>query len=170
MIQNNGYKIRNSSLKTFKQAINDVYRLLIELYSKFSEYKFVSEEQFFAIFYKLRHILVWDMVFLAYKDNKLAGFLISVPNLSDLTNSISLINLLKIFIYKKRPKEFIILYLGTGEKHLGIGGAFAQLSKEYLQEHNCTGIGALIHENKSGSYYKNLIVDRYDYILMKLDL
>ncbi|TRW26840.1 hypothetical protein FL857_05185 [Criibacterium bergeronii] len=24
--------------------------------------------------------------------------------------------------------------------------------------------------NVSGSYYKNLIVDRYDYILMKLDL
>ena len=64
-----------------------------------------------------------------------------------------------------------MLYMGASPEHLGLGGSFAELAKNYLKEHNCTSIGALIHEgNSSGVFYKNLIEDKYTYVLMETEV
>ncbi len=166
-----GYVIKNSSFKTYKNDLKAVYLLLINAYSKFPGFKKISEEQFISLFYGLRHILVWDIVFLAYKDDKPAGFFVSIPNLGDLPYNLSFMNIIKLPFKKRNCKDFVLLYMGIGKEHLGLGGALAQTTKNYLQNHKSTGVSALIHErNFSGSFYKNLTVDTSEYVLLKKHL
>ena len=160
-----GYDIRNVSKKTFDKDLKEIFRLLSKLYSGFPVFKMISEEQFITLYGYFKHILDYRTVFLAFKDEKLVGFLICLPNFK---NNNSLWNVLKT---RRKAKEYIVLYLGVDNGHLGLGGAFAELSRKFFEVHKNTSVLALIHRgNMSGAYYKNLIVDKYNYVLMSLDL
>ena len=167
-MQDRGYIFRNVSNKTFDSDFRNIYDLLVRLYSSFPGYRYISESDFISMFEKLKYILNYDMVFVAYKDDRLAGFLVCLPNYKDLTYDVGLLNIAQILRLRQNPKEFIILYMGAGKEHLGLNGAFSELVKRYLENHNCTSISALIKEgNYSGVYYRDLTVDKYNYVLME---
>jgi hypothetical protein len=112
------------------------------------------------------------MVFLAYKNNKLVGFFIGVPNYYNNTlGNIGIKKLFNIFKIKNNPKEYVSLYLGVDYKHLGLGGAFAELAKQHFERNNLSSISALIHDDKlSGVYYKDLTFEQYTYELYKKEI
>lgn len=157
-IKENGYIIRNTSKKIFLNDLKIIYNLITKLYSSFPAFKYINESEFINMFSKLKYILNYDLVYLAFKDNKCVGFMVCVPNYGNTSN---LFNLLK------KPKEYVMLYLGVENGHFGLGGAFAELCKEYLSKNNYSCISALIQEGKvSGTYYKELLTNTYNYILM----
>lgn len=151
-----GYKIRNTSLISFKRDIEAVYYLITKLYSAFPSYKPIGKKEFMDKCMPLRWILKYDMVFLAYKEDELKGFMICVPNFYNKDRGIN---------------EYVMLYMGVDSDSLGLGAAFAELCRRQLTKKNCTCISALIHNgNVSGTFYKNLAVERYEYVLMSKDV
>lgn len=164
----NGGTIRNTSKKSFNKDLLDIYNLLIKLYSKFPGFKYITKDEFIKMFSNLKLVLDFNMVKLAFKDNKLVGFFISIPNYNHLTSNINLINIIKIFQIKKKTSEYVMLYMGVDENNLGLGSALVEIIKNELKNKNSTSIGALIHSGKvSNFYYKNLVIDKYEYVLMK---
>lgn len=160
-----GYTIRNVSRKSFDKDLREIFRLLSKLYSDFPAFKMITEEQFVSQYGYFKYILDYRTVFLAHKDEKLVGFLICLPNFE---NDNSLLNIIKT---RRNAKEYIVLYLGVDSGHLGLGGAFAELSRKFFEAHKNYSILGLIHKgNISGAYYKNLIVDKYNYVLMEVNL
>ena len=168
MIKKEGYIIKNSSNKTFHKDIEDIYELLIKVYSNFPLYKDISKKQFIKIFNYLKYVLDFDMVKLVYKNQKLAGFFIAIPNYYNLSSNINVKNIVKILKIKKNPKEYVLLYTGIGHEHAGLGSAMAELIKEELVKKQCKSIAALIHEGKvTNNYYKELAINKYEYILLE---
>lgn len=156
-----GYIIRNPTFFSFKKDLKNVFDLLVKLYSTFPVFKEIPKNTFMEMFLKLRYILNFKMVFLAYKESILKGFMICVPNYK---------KILKMFDIFKKPNEYIMLYLGADSDSLGLGGAFTYLCEKYLEEYQYSCITALIHEGKvSGGFYNNLQVNRYNYVLLSLD-
>ena len=168
MIEKKGYIMKHSSKKTFYSDIENVYELLTKVYSQFPLYKDISKTQFIKMFYHLKYILDFDMVKLVYKNQKLAGFFIAIPNYYNLLNNINLKTIVKILKIKKNPKEYVLLYTGIGHEHAGLGSAMAELIKEELVRKQCKSIAALIHEGKvTNHYYKELEINQYEYVLLE---
>lgn len=171
MMKSKGYEFRMTDKKTFSQDLKDIFNLMKEVYSHFSGFKMITEEQFVELYSGLKMVLNYNMVHLAYKDGELVGFFVAIPNYRNGLYDLNMLDFIRILNIKNNPKEYIMLYMGASPEHLGLGGSFAEIAKTYLQEHNCTSVGALIHEgNTSGVFYKNLVVDRYEYVLMDKDL
>lgn len=159
LVNSKGYTIRNTSRKTFTTDLENIYHLLSKLYSNFPVYKQINIESFIKMYSSIRWILDYRMVFLAYKNDVLAGFMICFPNYSEGSMLKHLMG---------NHTEYVMMYLGVDSGHYGLGGAFSELCRNFLEEHKCTCIPALIHTgNKSGTFYKELAIDRYDYILME---
>lgn len=160
-INKHGYKIRNSSRIKFKKDIEDVYHLITKLYSGFPAYKPIGKREFMKMCMPLRWVLKYDMVFLAYKEGRLKGFMICVPNYYNKDKG----------RHGKGINEYIMLYMGAEKDSLGLGAAFSELCRKKLAEKNCTCITALIHSgNISGTFFQNLITERYEYVLMSKDV
>lgn len=167
----NGYIIKSPAESNFLQCLEEIYELLTKLYRSFPGYKEITKKQFMELYTPLKKILDYSMVKLVYKDEKLVAFFVSIPNYGNAIYHLDFWNLLKILRIKRKPKEYVLLYMGVDEKHLGIGSALSQLIKEELQEKQATSIGALIHEGKvSGNYYRALYTDQYQYVLYRKDL
>ena len=171
MIKEKGYVIRNTTSKTFDIDIQNIYKLLTKVYSNFPLYKNISKDQFIKIFGPLRYVLDFEMVKVVYKDEELTGFFIAIPNYGNLLYNINLINLIKIKKIKRNCKDYILLYTGIGKEHLGLGSAMAEIIKQELSNRQCKSIGALIHEGKvTNNYYKELMIDKYEYVLLEKNL
>jgi len=157
-----GIQVRNTNKRIFMQDLSDIYSLLIRVYSNFPGFKYIDENQFVSLFKKLKYILNDKAVFLGYKNNQLAGFLVCVPNYG---------NIKSIFDLLKKPKEYVMLYMGADKDAYGLGGAFSELAYAFLKRHQYKCITALILEgNVSGTFYKNLVEDTCYYVLMKKKL
>lgn len=165
------YEIKTPNRDDFLFYLEEIYYLLIDLYKDFPGYKYITKEQFISLFKSLEKILDYSMVKLIYKENHLVAFFVSIPNYKNLTNHLSIKNLIKILKIKKNPREYILLYMGVNNKHLGLGSALAEIIKEELEKKGCSSIGALIHKGKvSGNYYKELIIDKYEYELYEKEI
>lgn len=167
-----GYIIKNSSFKSFDKDIHEIYRMITTLYSNFPMYKNLTFEQFKKLFGYLKWVLNYSMVKMVYKDGKAVAFFICVPNYTEIYKENNLIfilvNLLRI---RRKPKEYVMLYMGVEGKHLGLGGALAEVTKQELFKNKCTSIGALIQEGKATNiYYKNLIVGKATYVTLKKNI
>lgn len=167
-----GYIIQNSSYKRFDKDIEEIYRMITELYSKFPVYKDISIEQFKELFGYLKYILNYSMVKLVYKNDKAVAFFICVPNyIKVFKENFLIIKLLKLLKLRCRPEEYVMLYMGVEGKHLGLGGALAEVTKQELTKNGCTSIGALIQEGKpTNIYYKDLIEGKTTYVILKKDI
>ena len=167
-----GYTFVSPTKKTFKKHLNDVYFSIMKLYSNFSGYKRLSEEQFMTMFLPLKKILNFEMVRLAYKEDKLCAFCIALPNYGDLTlGKMTLKKFIKIMKIKKKPSEYIILYVGADGASAGLGGGLIQNVKDILLNNGCTSISALIKEgNVTGEMYKELYIDQFNYVLYDMNL
>ncbi len=164
----NGYEFHNASFKNFDKNLSEIYSVLINAYAAFPTFKYITEAQFRGLFSSLKYVLNYDMVKLAYKDEQPVGFFISVPNYQNLTSGkITSSKLIKILKIKHHPKEYVMLYMGIDEKHIGLGGALAYETERELLKHKTRGIGALVHKGKiSEHYYNMLIKDKSEYVLL----
>lgn len=170
MVREQGYRIESPTKADFAAKLREIYGLLIQIYADFPMFKRIEEQEFSKLFEGLKQILDYDFVKLVYMETKLAGFFISVPNYGNLTHqSLSLRNLAKILRIKaSKNKEYVLLYMGIAPTYPGLGAAMAELIKKELTKKQARSIGALIHTGKvSGNYYKELAVDKYEYVLLK---
>ena len=157
-----GYTIRNTSRKTFDTDLKNIYKLLIEVYAKFPIFKHIEEKEFLKLFSKIRYILDYRMVFLAYKESELLGFMVCIPNYKRETIIQSLLG---------KHKEYVMMYLGASRHAPGLGGAFSELCRANLAKYKCSCIAALIHKgNTSGTFYKELTTDTCNYVLLSKEI
>ncbi|MEE0266311.1 MAG: hypothetical protein UD936_11870 [Acutalibacteraceae bacterium] len=167
-----GYHIVSPKKQDWDEAVGDVYRLLIKLYSDFPVFSYITEEEFRELYKSLKLILDFSMVKLVYKNDKMVGFFIGVPDYSNrLYGSLGLYEL--IFMLKNRRKcnNYVLLYLGVDEKHLGLGSALSQAMFEELCHKNASAIGALIKKGKvSEKYINKKIVSQREYLLFEKQL
>lgn len=166
------YEFKHPTFRTFDAELAKIYELLIELYSGFPAFQPIEKTKFMAMYSSLKYVLNYDMVELVYQDGKLVAFLINIPNYGNLTcGGLTAGRLVKILKRKRTTKEYILMYLGVDNRHLGLGSALAQITKEKLEKKKCASISALIHEGKpSGTYYRELTDRKYEYVLMKRSL
>lgn len=168
-----GYRIEYPDAESFMVKLHEVFSLLIRLYAGFPCFTEITWEQFRSMFSDLKYVLNYDMVKLVYKDEKLVGFSISIPDFGNNTcGKITLMKKIKILSTKLFPQKYINIYMGVDADHLGLGSMLAESIKRSLAERKCSAISALIHEGKvTGSYYnKELSVGRYHYVLLNREL
>lgn len=164
----NGYKIESLNMNKFEENLKELYFLLTDLYSDFPIYKHLSEEDFVMTFSNYKSVMNPDMVKLAYYNNKMVGFYISIPNYNNLVYHINLVNLIKILRLKKKPKEYIMLYMGVDQNHRGLGKAIVYSIMSELRKSRLPSIGALARDGKiTQNYAEELIQDRYEYVLLE---
>lgn len=168
----NGYQIESLKVENFNSDIKKIYELINTLYRNFPGYKEITQEEFIEIFSSLKVVLNLDMVYMAYKGEEPVGFFITMPDYSNnICGSITLIKLIKILWKKKHPKEYVHLYLGVKEEHLGLGTALSEKILEKMRESQIPSIGALIHGKKvTGGYFKELVDKKYEYVLFYKNL
>lgn len=166
-----GYQIKSLNRKEFENTLRQLYDLITKLYSDFPVYKYIEKEDFIQIFKKYQKIINPEMVKLAYHNKQLVGFCISIPNYENMVYQINLINLIRILKQKRKPKEYIMLYMGVEREHRGIGRAIVHDMIEELRKNHLPSIGALIKDGKATqNYAKELIEGKYEYVLLEKKL
>ncbi|MBQ3149902.1 MAG: hypothetical protein IJB86_01505 [Clostridia bacterium] len=166
-----GYKIISPDIKDFDNILNDLYYLLTELYSDFPVFKNVEKNDFLKMFDSYRIILNLSMVKLAYYEEKMVGFFISVPNYNNLVYHLNPLNILKIMKIKKHPAEYVMMYMGVDQNHRGLGKAIVHSIIEELKVNKLTGIGALARDGKVTQTYGSDKIDSvYEYVLLERDI
>ena len=167
-----GFNICSPKKQEWEEASLQVFELLNRLYQDFPIYRSISSQQFSQIFQKYQYILDFSMVKLAYKDGRLAGFLITMPDYGSLVyQKLTPLNLAKLFWTKRFAKRYMIMYLGVDEEFLGLGSALAYPIFKEAQKRQASAIGALIHQNTVTRHYAaELQGDKHEYGLFELDL
>lgn len=164
-----GYSIVSAKKKDWDTVIGEVYALLIRLYSDFPVFSHITEEEFREMYKSLKMILDYNMVKLGYKNGKLVGFFICVPDYGNtLYGNIGLSELLFLLKNRRRCDNYILLYIGVDEKHLGLGSALSQAMFEELRKKRASSIGALIKKGKvSEKYIDKKILYKKEYLLFQ---
>lgn len=167
-----GYRIVSAQKKDWDNVIGEVYTLLIKLYSSFPVFSHITEEDFRELYKSLKTILDFSMVKLAYKNDTLVGFFISVPDYRNrLNREIGLSELIFLLKNRKKCDNYILLYMGVDEKHLGLGSALSQAMFEELRKKRASSIGALIKKGKvSEKYIDKKILYQREYLLFEKTL
>ncbi len=171
-IKKKGYEITHPDNASFEKELLAIYDSLIRLFSTFPGYHFINQEQFLALFSSLKYVLDYYYVELAKKDGELKGFMISIPNYDGYTNGrLTLPKILHILKVKKRPKEYITLYMGVEPDSVGLGGAFAEILRQKMEKDQVRSVAALIHDGKeTGHYYEELHDGKVEYAFYKKEL
>lgn len=165
-----GYDFISPTPVIFQDCLEDVYELMMKMYSGFSGFKKLTKGQFIELYMPLQKVMNFDMVRLVYnQDIKLCAFCICLPNYGDLTRGkIGIRKVLKIKKIKENPMEYIVLYLGADTSSAGLGGALIHDVRNTLYKNGCTSIGALIKEgNVTGRMYEDLYTDKFNYVLLE---
>ena len=72
---------------------------------------------------------------------------------------------------RRRCDNYILLYLGVDQNHLGLGSSLAQAIFEELCKKESSSVGALIKKGKvSEKYVDQKILYQREYLLFKKDL
>ena len=166
-----GYIIKSLDIKEYNNVLNELYFLLTDLYKDFPIYKHIEQSDFIDVFRSYKMILNPSMVKLAYYNNKLVGFFFILPNYNNMVYNLNIINIAKILKQKRRPKEYIMLYMGVDKEHTGLGKAIAYSIIKELKKSELPSIGALTKDGKlTQNYVEEMIENRYEYVLMELDI
>lgn len=166
-----GYTIEYPTSENFQEKLCEVFVLLSRLYSDFPCYTEISWEKFYEMYSNIKIVINYDMAKLVYKDGKLVGFSISVPNFGNAASGkLSFSKIRRILDAQQNPTEFILIYMGVDGEHLGVGSMIAEAVKRSLEEKHCSAINALIMDGKvtGESYYNSsLTTDKYHYALFR---
>ena len=166
-----GYEIRSLDLEKYDESLGYLYDLIMVLYSDFPIFKKLSKEDFLTVFDSYRQVIDPKMVKLGYKDGKMVGFFVSVPNYGCDVYNITPIKLMRILKTRKNPREYIMLYIGVDQRHHGLGRALVYSIIQELNENKCPSIGALMHDGKvTQQYAKDMVDDVYEYALYKKEV
>ena len=165
---NKGYKIIKPEQSNVDRVIDEIYDLLIDLYSDFPIFKYVSKEDFKTHFSGLKSIVNMDLVRMVYYEGKAVAFNISIPNYNNLTCNINPSKIIKILNIKKHPKDYVMLYMGVDQEHRGLGKAISKSLADELNVLKKPSIGALTRDGKvSQNYAKEAVESRYEYVLLE---
>ena len=166
-----GYEIRNVDMRKFDESISELYDLIAKLYSDFPIYKDVSREDFVETFKSFKSIIDPTMVKFGYKDGKMVGFFVSIPNYSNLVYHLNPINICKVLTLRKKPKDYVMLYMGVDREHHGLGRALVYSIIKELNQSKKPSIGALAHDGKvTQNYAKDMVQDVYEYVLLEKEV
>lgn len=166
-----GYKIISPKIKNFDNLIDELYCLIIDLYSDFPTFKLVSAKDFKELFKSYKYIINPEMIKMAYYKQKAVGFFVSIPNYYNEVYHISLSNIFKILKLKRKPNEYIMLYMGVDRAHRGLGKALLGAIVEELKNIGLPSIGALIRDGKiTNTYGREIVYKQYEYVLMECDI
>lgn len=168
----NGYSVVSPTKADWDSCIGKIYSLLIDLYSDFPVFSYITESEFREMFDSLKSILDFSMVKLGYKNGEMIGFLISVPDYGNrLYGKIGLLDVIHLLKNRKKCDNYILLYLGVVEKSLGFGMVLSQSAFEELRIKRASSIGALIKKGKvSEKYIDDIIIDQREYLLFEKEI
>ena len=164
-----GYEIRSPGPGEFSTAIEDVYRLVTDLYSDFPIFKDVQKEDFCEVFKSYEQIMDMSMTKIAYFEGKAVGFYVSIPDYGNLVyHTGNPVNILKILKLKKKPERYVMLYMGVDQAHRGLGKALVYAIMKELMKSKVSSIGALMRDGKkTQEYAADDITDVYEYVLLE---
>ena len=166
-----GYEIIKPERKDFDKCIEEIYYLIMDLYSTFPTFKKIDKEDFIKIFSSYKMIINMNMVRMAYYKGKAVGFCISIPNYYNRVYQLSWkqpLHLLHILYERRFPREYIMPYLGADRNHKGLGKAIAFSIAEELKKNNLPSINALIRDgNINLKYGEDKITNQYEYVLLE---
>lgn len=167
-----GYKIVSPKREEFDKVIRELYVLITALYSDFPIYKNIAYEDFEKVFADYKYIINMDMVKMAYHNDMAVGFFVSVP---DYGNSVyhlnSIGNIFKLLTIRKKPKRYVMLYMGVHSEHRGLGKALVGSIMEELRKSKLPSIGALARDGKiTQKYGENHIENKYEYVLLEKEV
>ena len=166
-----GYKIIKPKMKDFDKCIEEIYYLIMDLYSTFPTFKLIEKEDFIKIFSSYKKIINMDMVRMAYYKGQAVGFCISIPNYNNRVYHLNTKNIINILWRRKHPKEYIMPYLGVDRNHKGLGKAIAFSIAEELKKNNLPSINALIRDgNINLKYGEDKITNQYEYVLLERNI
>lgn len=166
-----GYRIESPKPEDFDSCLDDVYRMVTELYSNFPVFKNVSQEDFKKVFTSYKQIMNMSMTKIAYYQDKAVGFFVSVPDYGNIVYHLNVVNLLKILRLKKKPKRYVMLYMGVEPAHLGLGSAMVCSIIKELKINALPSIGALARDGKvSQKYAFDLATKVYEYVLLEREI
>ncbi len=170
--QKKGYEIKNPKKGELDKVLEDLYDLLIKLYKDFPIFKTIDKVEFLNMFSGLKRIADLSMIQLAYFEGKLVAFSVTLPNYGELlSGKMNIWKMIKVLKRKKVAKEYIVLYLGADDDHLGLGAALVEITKEECKRRKATSIGALIKKGKvSATYFDELIEETLEYALLEYNL
>lgn len=164
-----GYHILSPDSATFDTTLQEVYQLLVELYQTFPVYKPIAREEFISLYSYLKPLINYSMVKMAYYQKQPVGFFISIPDYGNTVyGTLTPSDYLRILLTRRRPKSYVMLYMGIDASHHGLGKAMAEAIKQELQLSGVPSVGALIREkNINRHYFQELIDYEYEYVLLK---
>ena len=166
-----GYEIISPNIKEYEKILNELYYLITDLYSDFPIYKNIAIEDFKEIFCSYKSVIRTEMFKMAYFEDKPVGFFISIPNYYNKVYNLNLIKIFDILKLKKKPKEYVMLYMGVDRNHRGLGKALVWSIEEELKKNQLPSIGALARDGKiTQEYEKELIKEQYEYVLLERDI
>lgn len=167
-----GYQIVSPKAKDWPHVSLEVYDLLSQLYQDFPTYHPISAEDFQKLFADYRNILDFSMVKLAYYQEELVGFFITVPDYEwDVYGKRTIGKLWRILKRRHKAERYIIMYIGSHPKHLGIASALGYPVFLEIRRRKAQAIGALIHQGKvTANYVSDLQDIRHAYGLYSLSL
>ena len=164
-----GYEIISPDIEEFDKVIKELYDLLTELYSDFPVYKSVSYEDFAKVFSDYRYIIDMSMVKMAYYKERAVGFFVSVPDYGNKVYHLKNIsNLVKVLLIKRKPKRYVMLYMGVDQEHRGLGKALVGSIMEELRKSGLFSVGALARDGKvTQKYGEEHIEECCEYVLIE---
>ncbi len=164
-----GYEIRSPKKEEFSKVLDEIGDLILELYKEFPIFSDIKKSDFIKMFSKLKPVLDFSMIKLAYFKGDLVAFSITIPNYGGVINGkLNLLKILKLMKIRKKAKEYVLLYLGAKEGHLGLGAALVQKTSDELEKRGAKSIGALIQKNKVTETYFNEIIEKKEkYVLLE---
>ena len=163
-----GYKIVKPNINDFDKCIEEIYKMIMNLYSDFPIFKSINKDDFIGLFSNYKKIINMSMVRMAYYKGNAVGFFISIPNYNNRVYHLNFCNILKILTIRRKPKEYIMLYMGVLKEHQGLGKALVYEITEELKKQRTNGIGALMRDGKITQKYSEEIIDfQYEYVLME---
>ncbi len=167
----NGYSIESPTAENFDSVIDEVYKMIIQLYSDFPIFKFISIEDFREIYRSYKLIMNMDMTKIAYYNGKAVGFYISIPDYANKVYHADLLHLPEIMRIKKSPKRYVMLYMGVLPEHQGLGKALVYSIIKELMANKLPSIGALAKDGKiTQKYVSEEATDIYEYVLLEKTL
>lgn len=160
-----GYEIRSPRPDEWDKCIGEIYEMISVLYTGFLTYHPITREEFVNAYSSYREIIEYELIKIAYYKGQAVGFFMSAPDYGNLSSrKKNLATIAQFLKTKKKPKRYVLLYMGVMPQHRGAGMALTHAIMVELAKKGTPSIGALIrNNNKNFNYASEYITGRYEY-------
>lgn len=167
-----GYELRSPVKREYKSCLKEIYHLLTENCKNFPVYKDITEKQFLTLFSGWKSMLDLKLVKLAYREGRLVGFCAAIPNYGNVkTGSHTLPESFRILHTRRKPKEYILLYMGSDKKHSNVNFMLSTCIQKELKERQGSLTGAVMPKDEGiESPFSGLAENTYRYVLLTSQL